>query len=373
MNTTRLCVAGLIAALYGTCAHAQSSVTIYGVADVGVEANNAGNGTNYREISGGSLGSRLGFRGMEDLGNGTSAVFRIEQGILIDNGTLGQGGLAWGREASVGLSSKTAGTVLLGRIPTPYYSVAVGIDAFGWMGAGALTALARSGTATTQVLPLAIAARYDNSVAYISPKIGGVEVRGQVAAGEGSGTVGRAYGLSARYAAGMLDLMAGWGRQNAGTAGTGKINSYVFGGSVNFGAARVYAGISNEANSCSNCTGALARVGNIAAGGESTVRLYNLGVRVPFGATTAIAQYVRVNDRSDYLVSPGDRDANWFSLGAEYALSKRTLIYSSLGTIDNKNGSLYNLGTGSAQQPSASVGGGNPRAKTASLGIRHLF
>jgi predicted porin len=353
---------------------AQSSVTVYGLVDVGIEANSAGKGTNWREITGGSLGSRLGFRGVEDLGNGLSAVFRLEQGFSPDDGTLQQGGRMFGREASVGLSSKSAGTLSAGRIPTPLYNVAAYVDAFGWMGGG-LVALTRSAAATTQVLPLLLNARSDNSVAYLSPKLGGLEVRAQGALGEGGTTLGRAYGFSGRYTGGALDLVAGYGRQNAGTTGTGKLKSYVVGGSFDFGAAKLFAGVSDDVNSCSNCTGALARPVGITATGDSETRLYNLGVRLPFGSTTAIVQYAHVDDRSEYLVNPGDRDANWVALGAEYALSKRTLIYSSISTINNKNGSQYNLGTSAAgQQPAATtLASNNARAKTAAIGVRHNF
>lgn len=94
-------------------------------------------------MSGGALGSRLGFRGVEDLGGGTSAVFRLEQGINLDDGTLGQGGRAFGREASVGLASTTRGTVTAGRPPTPYYVAQSGVDAFAWMGSGGSSASPR--------------------------------------------------------------------------------------------------------------------------------------------------------------------------------------------------------------------------------------
>ncbi|WP_250638365.1 porin [Acidovorax carolinensis] len=79
-------------------AHAQgggvpaSGVTIYGVADAGIEWSSNSAGSSRRLVSGGALGSRLGFRGVEDLGGGVSAVFRLEQGINLDDGTLGQGG-----------------------------------------------------------------------------------------------------------------------------------------------------------------------------------------------------------------------------------------------------------------------------------------
>ena len=108
-------------------------------------------------------------------------------------------------------------------------------------------------------------------------------------------------------------------------------------------------------------------------GGASAFRLANVGVRMPFGRTTVIAQAVRIADRSDYAAPAGNRDANLFALGAEYALSKRTTLYGSLGTVGNRNDSRYALGTGSVQQPPGAVERGDARSKTASLGLRHVF
>lgn len=104
-------------------ANAQSSVTIYGRADAGMDSPRSGGSSVNRVFSGGSAGSNLGFRGVENLGGGLAAVFRLEMGINLDDGTLGQGGRAFGREASVGLSDARFGTLQMGRIPTPYYMV----------------------------------------------------------------------------------------------------------------------------------------------------------------------------------------------------------------------------------------------------------
>ena len=113
-NLANLALAMLV---YPMAASAQSSLTIYGLFDIGIEAAKSGGGTTVREISGGSFGSRLGFRGVEDLGGGLSAVFRLENGFVGDSGTLAQGGLIFGREASVGLAKEGFGAVTLGRIP----------------------------------------------------------------------------------------------------------------------------------------------------------------------------------------------------------------------------------------------------------------
>ena len=114
-----LAVAGLVSAP----AFAQSNVTIYGVADVGVSFGSHGDNDLAQVHNGGLSGSRIGFRGTESLGNGLNAVFTYEQGFDIDDtantdGTNGLGGAA--RQAFVGLGGAW-GTVSLGRQYAPGY------------------------------------------------------------------------------------------------------------------------------------------------------------------------------------------------------------------------------------------------------------
>lgn len=351
-------------------AHAQSQVTIYGRVDAGIDITSSASGSFKRVVSGGVQGSRLGFVGTEDLGGGLRAMFRLEQGFNADDGTLGQGGRIFGREASVGLSSSTFGTVSLGRLPTPYYSTQPFIDAFLWSGAGGMLALTRNtGGTSRQILPNAVNARSDNAVGYQSPLLGGLVLRAQVAAGEGGGNLGRNVGASARYTAGALDVMAGVNHQEGAHNINGAARAASLGGSLSLRAAKIYAGYTMESNDCATCTGALARV---LGSTKSDFRLVNLGARVPVGAVTAIGQIVRVIDKSDYIAATRDRDANWFALGAEYAFSRRTVVHLSVGTIGNKNAANYVLGSGSSQQP-AGLAADTNRSTTASLVLTHTF
>jgi hypothetical protein len=96
-------------------AHAQSSVTLYGIVDAGFVYNNNSAGSKLYETSAGNLqGDRWGLRGTEDLGGGLKALFVLENGFNAYSGKLGQGGDEFGRQAYVGLSSQF-GTVTLGR------------------------------------------------------------------------------------------------------------------------------------------------------------------------------------------------------------------------------------------------------------------
>src|SRR5690242_19768950 len=85
--------------------HAQSSVTIYGVADAGLVFESGGSAGSSRNVSSGvASGNRLGFKGREELGGGMAVIFNLENGYNIDTGTAGQGALLFGRQAYVGLT-----------------------------------------------------------------------------------------------------------------------------------------------------------------------------------------------------------------------------------------------------------------------------
>ncbi|WP_322044750.1 porin [Paraburkholderia sp. J67] len=103
-------------------AHAQSSVTLYGIVDAGlsyvnnVAAHPGGVGASkFQETTGVGVPSRWGLRGVEDLGGGNSAVFVLENGFSVANGTLLQGSRLFGRQAYVGLQNDAVGVFSLGR------------------------------------------------------------------------------------------------------------------------------------------------------------------------------------------------------------------------------------------------------------------
>lgn len=118
MNKKVLAAATL--AVFATAAHAQSSVTLYGLIDAGISyVNNAKTGATHDNLvkfdDGVAQGSRWGLRGTEDLGGGLKALFVLESGFNSGNGTLGQGGALFGRQAFVGLSQNNVGSLTFGR------------------------------------------------------------------------------------------------------------------------------------------------------------------------------------------------------------------------------------------------------------------
>ncbi|MEH3085702.1 MAG: porin [Xylophilus ampelinus] len=117
MSSLKISFAFLGAALLASSsALAQSSASIYGILDAGVTRVSNANGGRLALLDTGVMqASRLGYRGVEDLGGGMSALFLLEQGIILDTGASGQGGLLFGRQSWVGLSDAKLGVLTLGR------------------------------------------------------------------------------------------------------------------------------------------------------------------------------------------------------------------------------------------------------------------
>src|ERR1700751_1017325 len=110
----RIALSTLSLALLGVTgvAHAQSSVTLYGVLDDSIQyVSNVGGKSLYNMAAGNLQGNRWGVKGTEDLGGGLKAIFQLENGFNPNNGALGQGGKMFGRQAYVGLTGDQWGTV----------------------------------------------------------------------------------------------------------------------------------------------------------------------------------------------------------------------------------------------------------------------
>lgn len=309
---------------------AQSSVTIYGVADAGLVVEN-GNGHHTNLSSGVASGSRLGFRGKEDLGGGLAANFVLESGFNIDTGTSGQGGLLFGRQAYVGLSG-SAGAVTLGRQYSPYYLALRDIaDPF---------VIGLAGTATNIMVSNI---RVDNMVQYSTPKMNGFGADLVYGAGETTidNRANRTLGAALNYAQGPLTASLIHHRRDNATA-TDRTKNTLLAAKYNFGVAVASLGYAD----------------NQALGAVKSNDLL-LGVTVPFGMTRVLASYIHHNDKS-----AANNDANQWALGLLYGLSKRTDLYTAYGKIDNKNLATYKVGN------ATDTGTGNSGFN---LGMRHIF
>ena len=190
---------------------AQSSVTVYGLLDVGLVRESGGSaGAATKVGSGVANGSRLGFKGDEALGAGWSALFLLEAGIQLDDGTSSQGGVVFGRQSYVGLRGP-AGTITVGRQYTPQFDTLVLADPFSsGQVADAKNLMPSTGDATT---------RMTNSIKYASANHGGISGELAYAPGETAGDAGRGrqFGGALAYARGALKLRLGYHYRNTDT------------------------------------------------------------------------------------------------------------------------------------------------------------
>ncbi|WP_318833865.1 porin [Burkholderia cepacia] len=159
-----------LSGVFVTAAHAQSSVTLYGLIDAGITYTNNQHGHSaWQETSGSVNGSRWGLRGTEDLGGGMKAIFTLENGFGINNGALKQNGREFGRQAFVGLAHDSYGSLTLGR---QYDSV---VD---YLGPLSLTGTQYGGTQFAHPFDndnLNNSFRINNSVKYQSANYGGLK------------------------------------------------------------------------------------------------------------------------------------------------------------------------------------------------------
>jgi len=207
-----------LGALFGApSAFAQSSVTLYGIIDAGfnydnnVQTSRTGAGLkgasqySFQDgATGGIRGSRWGLRGVEDLGGGLKALFTMENGFSINNGTLAQGGAEFGRQLFVGLQDNY-GSITLGR---QYDSLVDYLQPFlsGASWAGYLGA--HAGDIDNELNTH----RINNSIKFASATYSGFRFGGLYSLGGVPGSVGRdqVWSLGAGYSNGPVALGAAY-------------------------------------------------------------------------------------------------------------------------------------------------------------------
>lgn len=338
-------IALAIAAVVTAPAFAQSNVTIYGVADAYMGFGDHGANDMAAVNSGGLSGSRIGFRGAEDLGNGLKAVFTYEQGFDLDDSvnsdaSQGLGGKA--RQSFVGLGG-SFGTVSLGRQYAPGYDNIV--DAFGNSPILSPQAILTSGEGSS--IEPGNGARWDNSVAY-NGVFSGLKVRAiysmdalEVATDPADDD---AYGLGLDYSNGPIRVAAVY-QVLQGTNEDQK--EWSLGGSYNFGVATLTAHY-QDAQSLNNVA-------------DRDMDLWQVGVVVPVGAA------------GNVHLGYGEADYDWvdakaksYSIAYTHALSKRTTAYVGYNQTDNDNGLTKGV-------VAASAGVTGDKANVFAVGMRHTF
>ncbi len=337
-----LAALGLIGSV--ACAQAQSSVTVFGIIDMSVSKldNGRSNLTFMNDFQIGkrnvwtlrsTASSRLGFRGMEDLGGGYKGTFWIEHRFQPDTGGVeprdGFTGATpnagfWNVQSYVGLVTP-AGEIRLGRQNVPAFWIGGATDPFGYEYSVAGAALFTRGGA-------GVGTAY-NAVSYLSPKVGGFSTQLQVAAGEGGAAavgapgVGRSVGFNLQYANGPMWI--GLGYNDARREGSPLQNRQtVLGASYDFGRIKPmlsYAiGKNNVVGNPSTHTMTLGAIAPVGAGRiKAVLARYD----------AAVGQNPNASPFSPYNAFPYTNGANTnkLGLGYEHFFSKRTSLHADVG------------------------------------------
>jgi predicted porin len=344
-------------ALAAAGAHAQTNVTIYGIADAAIVGESGGaTGHVTKVTSGAGSASRIGFKGSEDLGNGMSAFFTLETGSKIDTGELDATNTIFNRQALVGLKT-VAGSVALGRQYTPYHLMLVNVvDPFG---------TGYAGTSKNLLPDNGTNVRTSNTITYASPLVKGLSANLAYSAGEQAVlSAGRQYGGSIAYASGPLALTLAYNAKNTDVAAT-NVNhdigrNILLGGNYDFKVVRVYVGYEIDKGFNSATLGN----SNNPYGGVKPIpstdgRDLLLGFKAPVGPGTLMFSTQRKDDRTSF-----NQDAREWGIGYLYPLSTRTGVYAAYAHINNKNGAGYTVANNTES------GSGNTGYN---LGLRHAF
>ena len=372
-------IALAVAGLASTAAFAQTNVTVYGVVDLG-EAYVAASGTGSSHASVLRLDSNstyLGFKGVEDLGNGLKALFQLETGYSPDSGA----GFGASRDSFVGLTGGF-GTVVAGTLTHPLRAMGAKVELM----PGA-TGLGLSMATTGKILGMNTGAdeRANNAIAYVSPSFSGFSATVAYINGHNAGATGtiqetrsvtagavaqpRAYQLAAQYDNGPLFVGAGYHRVvEAGTsgaafpvAGNGE-STYVA------RAAAVY--------TFPSATKLTALVDKTSADmttntGHANRLAYSLGVSQGFGKNTVGLAYGHSNRVKTNGVTVANSSSSIVSAIYTYDLSKRTMIHARLSRLSNGDGINTNFYINPVANGLTTANGTDYTG--AMVGLRHVF
>ena len=294
-------------------AQAQSSVTLFGLVDMSIGSNKAPGGLRQTGVDSGKMTtSYFGLRGSEDLGGGLSAVFRLEGFLQADTGASGRfaGDTLFSRTASVGLSSKSFGTLMLGRNTTPLFISTVSFNPFGdsYGYSPSTRHYFTSGTVTGD-------SAWNNSALYTSPEFGGFKfgVIGAAAATQSTGagsSNGSNWGANVGYAGGPLSAALVYQSvkkdetRSVPASVQNDTRTWQLNGAYDFTVAKAFAQYGEVKNTTT----------------DNRYRISELGARVPVGEGAVLAAWGRVAPKTGL-------DRNTVSLGYDYNLSKRTDVY----------------------------------------------
>jgi predicted porin len=324
-------IALAIAGSFAGVAQAQSSVTLYGIADVNLQMTDPKPGNVKSTIgvnSGHQSVSRWGLRGSEDLGGGMSAIFTLESGFNIDNGTSAQGGRLFGRQAFAGLRGGF-GTLVMGRVAT-FGSGTGSFDMFGSVDPFG-TGFGDSSLGST--FSSAGALRVNNAVLYQTPSTGGFQFGllhsfQAIADAEVPNRSANAHltGLGANFSFGPIWTSLTYELVNNPAAGASDQKHLQFGVKATFGPATFSSAVADEKDQF-----AASAVG-VTNGADA--RAYMVGTSLKVGpAGTLLASFQRRNAQK---IGTTEAERKVWALGYSHSLSRRSNLYFNFSDSDGE-------------------------------------
>lgn len=387
MKKSALAVAVLGA--FAGAAYAQSSVTMFGIVDLNFRYVN-NDETAYSLSQDGESSSRLGFRGVEDLGGGLKASFWLEAAIGPDTG---RGGASYGngttstsipcgaapgcpasgavtisnenafmfqRRATLSLSHDKWGEVRLGRDYTPQFWNWAVFDPLGFNGVGSSGNLMLAAANVGQTgATYGTLVRANNSVQYILPNgVFGPGLYGNAMVSAGESDVGnKMWGLRVGYAAGPFNVAASYSDTDLDVATLFNMTQWNIAGSWDFGQFGKISGLYAQFRADGPwATGPM---------GDRGQDNWFIGYVVPIGKFGVRASYGQVSGSGN--VAPSSRDATQFAIGGTYDMSKRTRFYATASWIQNDPASNFRV----ANTGSGLTAGENSNGFE--IGVRHSF
>ena len=379
MTPGRACLYLSILAAWPAAASAaadSAAVTIYGDVDQYIGYVHSNSGAHVTGLNDGAiLRSRLGFRGVEDLGDGWRVRYNLELGHNADTGTAAESARLFDRQAWVGVEAPF-GELRLGRQNTEIFLVGGAID------------YTERTTFGSVVNTFGVPSRYENDVSFRMPRVAGLQASVHYALPENDGGAVRGRHPVLQYA---LDWQGGPWRagyaglqarpQDAGTVRTTirYDNAYL---NYKYGRGTLYATVVRSNNSTGNANGwnaatILSNIGSpnngVAGTDPNARRFYNIWqLSADWRVTPALrvgALYGRMRDTSG-----GDAGASGYNAGAYYDLSKRTTLYGFASRLANEAHAGFRFSSSAA--PSANLAGADVNGRTLAglqLGILHRF
>lgn len=352
-------------------AAAQGSVTIYGDVDQYVNYMHSSSGAKIKSLEDGALlRSRLGFRGVEDLGDGYTAKFQLESGFSADTGTQNDGTRFFDRQSWVGLGTPSYGEVRAGRQNTPIFTRGGYIDY-------------TQRTLGSVINAFGAPARFDNDFSYLSPRVGGAMFEGHVALPESPvGNHPIVYSASLDYT--ISDYRVGYMGLRGRPPSNALIDRDVAYDNVYanwmYGKGTIYLAFvrsnNTTADATSNNAGSiLGNTGGFNAG--TNPDLNNFYKIWQISADFKVTDLLRIGALWGVIHddSGRERGAKGGSVGGYYDLSKRTTLYALVDTLRNDtNGGWRPVGSAALKTTFTVPNDVNGRTiNGAQFGIVHRF